>query len=321
MGDGRLDIAVQRSHRWLNFVHTWLLVGGALALLAATAYVFSGPRGVFWALMAGALFVAIARNVSPAAILALYRAKPMDSATFPEGARLVALLAERAGLPVEPKLFYVRSKMMNAFAVGRGAEAAICITDGLLRGLTVRQLAGVLAHEMSHIRNQDLNVMAIADAVSRLTSLMSTIGIFAVFFNLPMMLAGKTTFPWLGIFVLIASPTVGALLQLALSRTREYDADLEAAAITGDPEGLASALLVLEEKQGRFWEMTMPGGRIPQPSVLRTHPETKDRVARLMALAGRVGAPVVPTEKRPRVTSVPVVRGPRIRLSAMGLYY
>ena len=92
--------------------------------------------------------------------------------------------------------------------------------------------------------------------------------------------------------VLIAAPTVGGLLQMALSRTREFDADLGAAMLTGDPDGLASALRKLERAHGKLWEgLMLPGGRIPDPSVLRTHPHTEERVARLMALKAAPGGP------------------------------
>ena len=97
--------------------------------------------------------------------------------------------------------------------------------------------------------------------------------------------------PWLAVLVLLAAPTVGGLLQMALSRTREFDADLGAAMLTGDPDGLASALQKLERVQGRRWEnMFLPGGRTPDPSVLRTHPLTADRIARLKALKKAVAA-------------------------------
>src|SRR5690606_904089 len=134
--------------------------------------------------------------------------------------------------------------------------------------------------EMSHIAHEDLKVMALADVVARYTSAMSSIGIFMLFMNLLGFAGGYgQPVPWLGVLVLVAAPTVGALLQLALSRTREFDADLGAAMLTGDPDGLASALQKLEREQGRMWEqMMLPGGRNPQPSLLRSHPPTAQRV-------------------------------------------
>ncbi|MDA4630974.1 M48 family metalloprotease, partial [Escherichia coli] len=96
--------------------------------------------------------------------------------------------------------------------------------------------------------------------------------------------------PWLGVLVLLVAPTIGGLLQMALSRTREFDADLGASLLTGDPDGLAQALTKLEKAQGRLWEnLILPGGRIPDPSILRTHPLTETRVARLKALKDASG--------------------------------
>src|SRR5690606_2413300 len=111
-----------------------------------------------------------------------------------------------------------------------------------------------MAHEIAHIAHEDIRVMALADVVSRMTSVMSTLGLFLALFNLPAAMAGGAGVPWLTVLVLVAAPTVGTLLQLALSRAREYDADLGAVALTGDPQGLASALVKLEQAQGRMWE-------------------------------------------------------------------
>ena len=135
--------------------------------------------------------------------------------------------------------------------------------------------------------------MAFADMVSRFTSFMSTVGLISLVLNLLGFAGGYgAQVPWLAVLVLLAAPTVGGLLQMALSRTREFDADLEAAMLTGDPDGLASALTKLERAQSRLWEgLVLPGGRIPDPSILRSHPATADRVARLMALKAAPGGP------------------------------
>lgn len=291
-----LSLLEGRRHRWLNTVHTWLLVGGSLLLLAVTAFVFAGPLGVLAAVVFGAFAVAAVNRVSPQMVLTMYKARPVTRLDFPTGVGIVEELAKRAGLPSAPRLHVVPSQMMNAFAVGRGANAAIAVTDALARRLSARELAGVLAHEISHIAHDDLKVMALADIVSRYTSVMSSIGIFTLFLNLIGMAGGYgEPVPWLGVLVLIVAPTVGALLQLALSRTREFDADLGAAMLTGDPDGLASALAKLEREQGRMWEqMMLPGGRSPQPSVLRSHPPTRERVARLMRLKSNADAGLQP---------------------------
>ena len=281
-----LSLLEQRRHRFLNAAHTWLLAAGSLALLAVTAFVFGGLPGVVLALVLGGITIGAVQRVSPQIVLRMYKAEPVSRMQFPTGIGIVEELASRAKLPAVPKLHVIPSQMMNAFAVGRRDDSAIAITDALARRLSARELAGVLAHEISHIAHEDLRVMAFADMVSRYTSFMSTVGIFSLFLNLIGFAGGYgQPIPWLGVLVLIFAPTVGGLLQLALSRTREFDADLGAAMLTGDPDGLASALVKLERAQNRLWEgMMLPGGRIPDPSVLRTHPATKERIERLMRL-------------------------------------
>lgn len=276
-----LDLLTQKRHRVVNTMQTWLLVGGSLALLAVSAWIYAGVTGIVYAIGFGIVSLIAMRRVSPQMVLSMYKAAPVTRTQFPLGVDIVEELAKRAELPAVPKLHVVPSKMMNAFAVGRREDSAIAITDALARNLTGRELAGVLAHEVSHIAHGDIKVMAIADVVSRFTSFLSTLGMFSIFFNL----GGIFAVPWAAIFLLLAAPTIGSLLQLALSRTREFDADLGAAMLTGDPDGLSSALVKLEKAHRRGWEgMVLPGGRIPDPSVLRSHPRTEDRVARLSAL-------------------------------------
>ncbi len=259
----------------------------------------------------------LVRRVSPGMVLAMYKAKPVSRAEFPAGVAIVEELSRRAGLPAVPKLHVIPSKMLNAFAVGRRDDAAIAVTDALATRLSARELAGVLAHEISHIAHEDVRVMAFADMVSRFTSFMSSVGLVSLALNLLGFAGGfGEQVPWLAVLVLLAAPTVGGLLQMALSRTREFDADLEAAMLTGDPDGLASALTKLEKAQGKIWEgLMLPGSRIPDPSILRTHPVTAERVARLMALkaapggpdsAGHAGVTVIPP--RPRPSLVPKIR-------------
>ena len=148
----------------------------------------------------------------------------------------------------------------------------------------------MLAHELSHIRNRDLWLMMLADAIGRLTSLMSNAGLVLLVLNLPLVLTGQAVTPWALVALLVLAPTATSLLQLALSRAREFDADLDAARLTGDPAGLASALAKLERRQGRFWEeVILPGRRMPDPSLLRTHPPSGERVRRLLELYAPAG--------------------------------
>lgn len=289
----------------MNTLHTWLLAAGSLVLLGVSAFAFAGATGVFFALVFGAVTMWMARSVSPKMVLSMYDARPVTRAGFPQGVALVEELARRASLPATPRLYVVPSQIMNAFAVGRRDDAAIAVTDALVRRMTGRELAGVLAHEISHIANEDVKVMAFADMVSRFTSTMATVGLFSLVLNLLGFAGGyEAQVPWLAVTVLLASPTIGGLLQLALSRTREFDADLGAAILTGDPDGLASALARLERQQRSLWDRLMlPGARTPDASVLRSHPVTDERIARLRALKSAqdlpAPAPVVDVVERP----------------------
>lgn len=317
-----LDLFEQRRHRAMNTLHTWLLAAGSLVLLGVSAFAFAGATGVFFALVFGAVTMWMARSVSPKMVLSMYDARPVTRAEFPQGIALVEELARRADLPATPRLYVVPSEIMNAFAVGRRDDAVIAVTDGLVRRMSARELAGVLAHEMSHIANEDVKVMAFADMVSRFTSTMATVGLFSLVLNVFGFAGGyEAQVPWLAVTVLLASPTIGGLLQLALSRTREFDADLGAAILTGDPGGLASALARLERAQRGLWDRLMlPGGRMPDASVLRSHPVTEERIARLMALKAAQDVPAPPPvvvgavqhQPRPRRSFIPSVgrRGP-----------
>src|SRR5262245_61354035 len=203
-----IDLLEQRRNRALNTFHTWLLGFGSLALLTITAWAFGGTAGIFYAVIFGGVSMLAVRRVSPRIVLGMYKARPISPAEFPTGIRLASELARLAGLPVTPKLFVVPSKLMNAFAVGRREDSAIAITDALARNLTMRELAGVLAHEISHIAHGDMRVMAFADMVSRFTSVMSTVGILSMIINLSSFIGlGGEPGPSLAGILLVHAPT------------------------------------------------------------------------------------------------------------------
>ncbi|WP_162914281.1 zinc metalloprotease HtpX [Taklimakanibacter lacteus] len=310
---------MRRSHDVRNALHTAFLIGGSALLLAVIAWTVYGPTGLIWAAIFGAVGLWMMSRVSPKVVLTLYKARPLSPDELPDVHRVMRELARRAELSSVPQLYYVPSKLLNAFAVGTAQDSAIAITDGLVRAMNMRQLAGILAHETSHIRSGDLKVMALADVLTRITSFMAMLGLIGI----PALFGAGMDIPWLGILLLIFAPTLGGLLQLGLSRTREYDADLDGAALTGDPAGLASALDTLERRQGHIWEGLFPAGRVPSPSLLRTHPATKDRVARLMALTGDAGPQIVVSTTRPEPgpSIVPPIRNPRIHWHRMGIWY
>jgi heat shock protein HtpX len=287
-----LDAGRQQRHKLRNLVQSVILLGGMVGLLALCGWVLFGPDGVLGMALGGALALAFSPKISPGLVLRLYRARALVPPELPEVFAVLDRLARRAGLERRPKLYYIPSRMLNAFAVGLRQDAVIALTDGMLRNLTLRELAGVLAHEISHIRNNDLWLMGLADLVGRLTRLMTLLGLLLLVLAIPVWLSGAATLPWLVIPLLMFAPQLTTLLQLALSRAREYEADLDAAGLTGDPAGLASALAKLERFQRGIWEqILMPGYRLPEPSLLRSHPPTEQRIARLRELEGRAAAP------------------------------
>ncbi|WP_088345904.1 MULTISPECIES: zinc metalloprotease HtpX [Rhodomicrobium] len=296
-----------------NLLHSVVLIGGIGLIMAVCAWLLWGRPGVIWsfALILGLLL--LSPRIAPEIIMRMYGARRVTPLQGAPVLRVVAELSGRAGLPAAPVLYIIPSPVINAFATGTRSDSILAITQGLLNRLNPRELSGVLAHEIAHIRHNDLWIMNLADTMSRFTHFMSIAGVFLFLFSLPIALMGGQGFPWLGILLLYFAPTASNLLQLGLSRAREYEADLEGARLSGDPGALASALHKIESYQGRIWEnIFMPGRNVPVPSLLRTHPPTEERIRRLLALRkpprsplevpelGGVAAHFTPRRERPR---------------------
>ncbi len=280
-----MDPSALALHRLRNHLQALLLVAFMGLLCAYLALLLGGTTLAWMTLVLVVFAYALNPVASPRLVMRLYRARRLSPGEAPQIRHLLALLSERAGLKRIPDLYYIPSQLMNAFSTGTERNAAIALSDALIRRLSIPELAGVLAHEISHIVNGDTRVMALADLTARVTSLLSLTGQFLLFLNLPLLLAGGYHIPWVPILVLVFAPTLSGLIQLALSRTREYEADRGAVALTGDPEALASALVKMEQQTSHLLEqLFLPGQRIPEPSLLRTHPRTADRIRRLMEL-------------------------------------
>ena len=207
---------------------------------------------------------------------------------------------------------------MNAFSLGRREKTIIAVTDGLMRSLTADEIAAILAHEVSHIKNRDLWIMGLADLISRFTNAFSFIGIFFFILYFPAIFLGWVEFSLWTIAVILFAPYASVLLQLALSRTREYEADVDAVALTGDPRALAAALGKIDQYPVKIWNLIfLPGRRGPVPSILRTHPHTRKRIARLMNIAERRrdsgDAPTVL-----QISSSPMTPKPRWKFRGIG---
>lgn len=209
-------------------------------------------------------------------------------------------LVRRSGIREEVDLYYARSRTINAATALLGDRPAIIVTDGLLASLPGRELEGVLAHEIAHIRNKDLTTFRVAEVFRHATRIFARIGLFFLVFALPFVLMSGGIGS--GVLLLILAPSLSWLLQLALMRTREFAADATAAGLTGDPLGLALALERIDRAQRRSLRFLGPLGSGGEPgSLFRTHPATSERVARLRNL-GRTARPPFDYSRRVSLT-------------------
>ncbi|MBU0755562.1 MAG: M48 family metalloprotease [Planctomycetes bacterium] len=272
-------------NKWTNRVMTALYMGGMILLLGLLGLLIAGTLGLFVLTGLFVFSMSMIARLPAWLVLRMQGARPLNPYRHPTIHRLTAWLAQRAGLSHVPALYLIPGSMQNALTMGTESSAVVAVTEGFLGRFSDRELAGILAHEISHIKNRDTFVMGLAATTSRFTTVLSQIGFFLLFINLPLVLAGYVVIPWLLILLLLFAPSVSTLLTLGLSRTREYKADLDAAALTGDPQGLAFALQRIEQYRRPWWErIFMPMRREPQSTWLRTHPPTDERIRRLLEL-------------------------------------
>ncbi len=284
----------------MNYVKTALLLAALTALFMGVGRLVGGTGGMVFAFLFALATNAFAYWNSDRLALSMHGARPVTRAEAPELHDLVAGLAARAGLPM-PRVFVIDSPQPNAFATGRSPEhAAVAVTTGLLRTLTREELAGVLGHELAHVRNRDTLVMTIAATVAGAISMLAQFGFFFGGFG-----GGRDRGPLGFIGVLLAvilAPIAAMLIQMTISRTREYAADRGGAEIAGNPLWLASALARIARTAPRYEMETAernpatahlfiynPLSGRGMDSLFATHPSVENRIAALEEMAREMG--------------------------------
>jgi heat shock protein HtpX len=306
----------------MNYFKTALLLAGLTALFVGIGFLIGGKGGAMIALL-----IAAATNLftwwnSGRMVLSMYGAHQVDQSSAPELYELVAHLASRAELPM-PRVFLIDEPQPNAFATGRNPEnAAVAVTVGLVQQLSREELSGVIAHELAHIRNHDTLLMTITATIAGAISMVAQ---FGMFFG-----GNRDNNNGLGIIgsilMMILAPLGAMLVQMAISRTREYAADDLGARIAGQPMWLASALMKIENAAHQV--PNMEAERNPATAhmfiinplsghgvdnLFATHPSTENRIAALQQLAAEMGGQGGPAAVGGRAYPT---RGPWSRSSA-----
>lgn len=274
-----------------NLLQSAVMLAAMTALLAVIGYILAGRDGLLITAVFAFSFLAFGRGASKVWMLAAIGAVKLRADQAPAIHAIVNELSRRAGLEQKPDIYLMDAKQMLGFSAGGSdRDAAIVLSGPLVQGLSARELAGVLAHEVSHIVSGDLAVMGMADMITRMTRTLSMIGLILVLLNIPMSISGGGLVPWGALLLLVAAPLLSFLLQMALSRVREFEADHGAVDICGDPEALALALQKLEI-QGRslLHNAYLPHRPGTEPSLLRSHPVTQERVSRILRQSPAMG--------------------------------
>ncbi|QGZ60267.1 zinc metalloprotease HtpX [Paraburkholderia acidisoli] len=277
-----------------NWVKTAMLMAAITALFIVIGGVIGGHRGMMLALLFALAMNFFSYWFSDKMVLRMYNAQEVDETTAPQFYRMVRELATRAQIPM-PRVYLINEDAPNAFATGRNPEhAAVAATTGILRVLSEREMRGVMAHELAHVKHRDILISTIS---ATMAGAISAIANFAMFFG-GRDENGRPANPIASIAVAILAPIAGALIQMAISRAREFEADRGGAEISGDPQALASALdkihryaqgipfATAEQHPATAQMMIMnplAGGGIA--NLFSTHPATEERIRRLMEMA------------------------------------
>jgi len=277
-----------------NMLKTAMLMAAITALFMALGSVIGGQQGMMLA-----LFVALGMNFfsywySDQLVLKMYGAQEVDETSAPQFYRMVRELAQRAELPM-PRVYVIEEDAPNAFATGRNpANAAVAATTGIMRVLTERELRGVMAHELAHVKHRDILISTISATMAGAISMLAN---FALLFG-GRGEDGRAMNPVASIALLLLAPMAAGLIQMAISRAREFEADRGGAEISGDPQALASALdkiqryargipMAAAERHPETAQMMImnPLSGAGLRGLFSTHPATEERIARLMDMA------------------------------------
>jgi len=298
---------------------TALLLSFITALFVGVGAMIGGTSGMMMALMFAVITNTISYWFSDSIVLKMYRARPIDLTANRELYGMIQELAHRAEIPM-PKAYLIDSEQPNAFATGRSpAHGAVAITTGLVRALNQRELAGVIAHELAHIKNRDTLTMTVTATIA---GAISTLANFAMFFGGRGSSDGGRSSPLAVIAIALLAPFAAMLVQMAISRTREYSADATGAAIARDPLALASALAKIQNGAGRI--DNIPAERNPATAhmfiinplhaykvdnLFSTHPSTTNRIEALQAMATDYPSAPAVNEEGANEATKPVKRG------------
>ena len=277
-----------------NMLKTAVLMAAITALFMAIGAFVGGQQGMLLALLVALGLNFFSYWFSDTLVLKMYNARQVDAASAPQFYRLIEELAGKAGLPM-PRVYLIDEAAPNAFATGRNPQhAAVAATTGIVRVLSERELRGVMAHELTHVAHRDILISTVSATMAGAIGMLAN---FAMFFG-GRNSEGRPANPIAGLLVALLAPLAASLIQMAISRAREFEADRGGAELSGDPQALASALqkiqaysraTVLEpaERNPATAQMMivnpLHGGGLAR--LFSTHPSTEERVGRLLAMA------------------------------------